>query len=477
MTGGRALLRAAGQLTVGNMIHPTMSRVSALVSSAIVVLSTAALVGLASARAAEPPQGWTTVSPRDEIRPTFSYLPSGGRDGRDALVIQCDHRPGLQGWWTRTFVIQGGGYYRFSAFRRAENVPAPRRSVMARVLWQDDDGQGVMHDQPLATNLFLGQHALAEAEHPADRATDARGWTEVSGVYRVPSKATRAVVELHLQWAPDGKVEWSDVSIAPCSPPPGRKVRLAAVHFQPKNGKSPDDNCRAFAPLVEQAAAKKADLLVLPETLTQTGLGKTYAEVAEPIPGPSTEYFGALAKKHDLYIVAGLVEREGHLIYNVAALIGPDGKLVGKYRKVTLPRGEIEMGVAPGNEYPVFDTRIGKVGMMVCYDGFFPEVARELSNGGAQIIAWPVAGCNPLLAQARACENHVYLVSSTYSDVSMKWTITAVYDRQGQVLAQAKDWGTLAIAEVDLDVPTYWWNLGDFKAMVDRHRPIIGKSD
>lgn len=76
-------------------------------------------------------------------------------------------------------------------------------------------------------------------------------------------------------------------------------------------------------------------------------------------------------------------------------------------------------------------------------------------------------------SEARICENHVYLVSSSYTDVSMKWTITAVYDRQGQVLAQAKDWGTIAIAEVDLDEPTYWWNLGDFKAMVDRHRPVV----
>ena len=61
----------------------------------------------------------------------------------------------------------------------------------------------------------------------------------------------------------------------------------------------------------------------------------------------------------------------------------------------------------------MFDTKFGKVGLMICYDGFFPEVARELSNRGAEVIAWPVWGCNPLLAQARACENHVYLVSST----------------------------------------------------------------
>src|SRR4029079_12367995 len=203
---------------------------------------------------------------------------------------------------------------------------------------------------------------------------------------------------------------------------------------------TPEDNCKMFEPLIAQAVAKKADLVVLPETLTQTGLGKSYAEVAEAIPGPSTEYFASLAKKHNLYIVAGLVERDAHLIYNVAVLLGPDGNLVGKYRKVTLPRGEVEMGVAPGRDYPVFDTRFGKVGMMVCYAGFFPEVARELSNRGAEVIAWPVAGCNPLLAQARACENHVYLVSSTYCDAGMNWAITAGYDTQGLPIAQATQW-------------------------------------
>jgi predicted amidohydrolase len=422
------------------------------------------------------PDGWTTSAPREEIRPTFSYDVDGGRDGKGAFVIAADQREGLDGWWTKTVPVNGGKRYHFHAARKTERVTLPRQSAVVRIVWQDDRGRSVMCDAPTVTGYLKGWKPTAEPEYPTDKQIDARGWTEVSDTYLAPSKATRATIELHLQWAPPGgRIEWSEVSLAETAATAGRKVRLAAAHFQP-SGKSAALNREEAAPLIAEAAKQKADLIVLGETLTYFGLGKSMVDTAESVPGPSTDYFGTLARQHNLYIVVGLVEREGHLVYNTAVALGPDGKLAGKYRKVCLPRGEVAAGIAPGHEYPVFDTRFGKLGIMVCYDGFFPEVARELTNRGAEVIAWPVWGCNPSLASARACENHVYLVSSTYEDISRNWMLTAVYGHDGQPIVKGEKWGTIIVTEVDLDQRLQWNSLGDFKAELPRHRPP-GNSD
>ena len=111
---------------------------------------------------------------------------------------------------------------------------------------------------------------------------------------------------------------------------------------------------------------------------------------------------GNIARQYNLYIVAGLLEKDGNVVYNTAVLIDKKGKIVGKYRKISLPREEIDGGITPGDETPVFDTDFGRIGMMICWDVTFPETARALAKQGAEVIFLPIAGGHLKLAMARA---------------------------------------------------------------------------
>lgn len=408
----------------------------------------------APAPAADAPDGWRAFAVRDEIAPKSSVEQGDGGNGY-LLVLAGRGDPSVDGRWQRTVPASAGKFYDFRADYQAERVATPARSVLARVVWLDAAGKQINQPEFPMT---------APAAAPSD------GWRVLTGTYQAPEKAAAARLELHLRWAADGRVTFRNARLAETAPPTPRKVRLAAVNHRPAKSPGPQANLEAFGKLVAKAAdEQKADVVCLGEGITVVGTKFKYADVAEAVPGPSTEALGKVAAEHNVYVVAGIYERDGKAIYNTAVLIGRDGKLAGKYRKVCLPREEIDGGITPGSDYPVFDTDFGRVGLMICWDVHFPEVARELSARGAEVILMPIWGGNETLAKARAIENQVYLVASGYD------FRTAIYDKAGEAVKAEADPGVV-VTEVDLNDRLLWPWLGDWRARIWREGPARTES-
>ena len=199
------------------------------------------------------------------------------------------------------------------------------------------------------------------------------------------------------------------------------------------------------------------DVILLPEGITVVGTGRQYAEVAEPLPGPTTATLARIAAKHHAWLVAGLYEREGAAIYNTAVLLDREGNLAGKYRKVYLPREEIEGGITPGSSYPAFRTDFGTVGLMICWDSNYADPARGLALHGAELVLVPIWGGNETLMRARAIENRVFIATSGYDYP------TQIIDPDGKIIGEAKSQGEAVMATIDLNRRYLDPWLGDMK--------------
>ena len=189
-------------------------------------------------------------------------------------------------------------------------------------------------------------------------------------------------------------------------------MRVAVVQTNPVFGET-DSNVRNAIKMME---AVEADLFVLPE-LFNTGYNfidqKEVSRLAEGIAGPTFQAIFNFSQKKSCYIVYGFAEKADRL-YNSAALVGSEG-LIGKYRKVHLYYKET-LFFAPGNVgFPVFELPFGKIGMMICFDWMFPESARSLALGGAQLIAHPSNLVMPYCPDAmvtRCLENRVFAATA-----------------------------------------------------------------
>lgn len=387
-----------------------------------------------------PDAAWQTWSPRDEIAPIFRRDTEIGHTTAGSLNIESRGTPAAFGAW-RTVVTNftAGKTYRFEAWYRTAFVKEPQRSVIPRLLWQNAQGQQV---QPPIFGLGKQQ---------PDK------WFKVEYFAPAPQDAAQLEIQLGFGFEHGGFVWFDDITLTEEPNPPKRVVRATTIHHRPRGNQSAAENVEEFGEFIDEAAAQRPDIICLPEGITQVGTRFSYVEVGEPVPGPTTKRLGELAAKHRTWIVAGLYERMSNAVFNTAVLINREGKLAGMYRKTHLPREEWEAGLTPGNDYPVFDTDFGKVGLIVCWDVQFPEPARAMALKGAELLLLPIWGGSEVLARARAIENHVFLVSSTYDMRSF------VVDPTGTVLAEATDKSPIATAELQLDKQFLQPWLGDMK--------------
>ena len=168
-------------------------------------------------------------------------------------------------------------------------------------------------------------------------------------------------------------------------------IRVSCIQFEPQIGAVAANIARA-SDLVRAAAAAGSRLVVLPELASTGYVFESAAEaaaLAEPVPdGPTTRAWAALAAELGVHIVAGIAEAAGEALYNAAVIVGPEGYL-GTYRKAHLWDQENVFFAKGDLGFPVFDTALGKVGVAICYDGWFPETFRRLALGGAEIVCIP----------------------------------------------------------------------------------------
>lgn len=422
------------------------------------------------------PEGWKTFFPRKEIAPSFTVDNSVSHSGKNSMKITSSGT-GTYGYLSTSLrgiesrisnhehlltlpdsaFIGETSYLVGCHFRVSGNVDAGKH-VRVKVSWLDSK------DEELFTEFINSRTAASE-------------WYRVAEVKTAPANAAGMSISLILQWADGGSVWWDDVFVEKASAPAARVVKIATASAWPKHPSSTDKNLQYYSDMIVQAGQKGADIICLGEGITIVSAGKSYQEAAETIPGPTSKTLGEAAKKAGTYVIAGIYEKEGNLLYNTAILIDRNGNIAGKYRKTHLPQTEVEGGLTPGDTYPVFKTDFGMIGIEICYDNFFPEVARNLMLNGAEIVFCPIWGDIRgmksewnAVARTRAIDNAVFFVASMYEP-----GLSLITDPNGNLMRDEDSSESILLSTVDLNMRTFerWLSMksyGEWKNLFRNER-------
>jgi predicted amidohydrolase len=230
------------------------------------------------------------------------------------------------------------------------------------------------------------------------------------------------------------------------------KIKLALAQMASKR-ENKEENIKKIEEITLRAKKQNADLVIFPELfLTGYVIRDQIYELAETVPGPSTQRIERIAKETGMHIIFGmpeLSEKTRATVFNTSVFVGPNG-IIGKYRKMYLPTHSVfeeKRHFRPGYQTAAFDTPIGKIGLCICYDLFFPEVTRLTRLKGAQLIvcisASPAVRRSyfEILTAARALENTAYLAYVNLVGVEdglQFWGGSRLVGPTGDVVVKAK---------------------------------------
>lgn len=404
---------------------------------------------------------------RPEIAPRLERAGGQDRDdgvAEDSLWCESNGSEGCYGGWELVFrgpwlddAGEDAGRLDVALVAEAQGFARGADALVVEAFWHASDAV----DAPAVEwdPLFV---SAVEAAGSALR-------VRYANTVRRPPGATELRLRCGIRWADRGRVRWHGWQIDG-APPVGshRRLRLGVASARPP---ASIDRAACVAFFVEQcrrAGEAALDLVCLPELILASGMERSPEAVhaaALPLPGAWLAPFQDVARRYRMGICFSVYERagaQGEVVYNTAVLLGRDGGLIGKYRKVHLALAEARNGVAAGHEFPVFDFDAVQVGMAICMDSTPLETARILAQQGAEVLLMPIMGdfrATPWVAgdarfhrprwesiqRAHALDNHLYVVvarnGTQGSAVTAPW---------GEILAC--DDGTQGLIWADADV-------------------------
>ncbi|MGE5647548.1 MAG: carbon-nitrogen hydrolase family protein [Acidobacteriota bacterium] len=398
-----------------------------------------ALTCLGVLAAAEQPAGWVVWAPRPELAPEASQMQTPG-----GLTLRLKARgKDSFGKWIGRLGVQPGATYRFEALYRTDQVENEAMSVLAVLSWCKD----------------LNARNPIQRDY-VDRVSPAQGgWRKLERTLAAPAGAVSVVVELGLRLTERGSVTWAQPRLTVITPAPRRAARIVTTRVV-KYASTVKENRVLLGEILDGAAAHKPDLVLLTETFLERGTSESAEQAAEPIPGPTTNLLAEKARRLHSWVAMSLHERDGRDVFNTAVLVDREGRIAAKYRKIHLTLDEFERGITPGGDYTVVDTDFAKVGLLVCWDHWFPEAARILRLKGAELLLLPIAGDGEshwdVVSRARAIDNGVYIASA----IAAGKPASRIVSPEGEVLAETT--GGYAAADLDFNRETRveWLSVG-----------------